>query len=201
MKDTIVFAYARMNPPTIGHLKLIQTVKRQSIEHGNAPYRIVISRKHDNDKNPLDPESKMQYIREFFPEVRFTMADDEFPSFAEHLIDLAQMYKNLIFVTGSDRYTEYLEFIMKYNGSAFTFDTTQVVNAGERSNQSRIGRASGTLARSLVRHGDLRGFFNVMPTVDNAYRIVDLYDELRETMGINTSDEEGTHEEKEPKEV
>jgi purine-nucleoside phosphorylase len=47
-----VLAFGRMNPPTIGHGKLVDKVKEIAKEH-NASHHVVLSHSQDKTKNPL----------------------------------------------------------------------------------------------------------------------------------------------------
>ena len=58
----IAFTFGRFNPPTIGHEKLINAVKSAA-----GKYRIYISKSHEIKKNPLDYNTKMQYLNAMFP--------------------------------------------------------------------------------------------------------------------------------------
>ena len=58
----IAFTFGRFNPPTIGHEKLINAVKAAA-----GKYRIYISKTHNAVKNPLDYNTKMQYLNAMFP--------------------------------------------------------------------------------------------------------------------------------------
>jgi hypothetical protein len=62
-KETIVFAFGRFNPPTIGHGKLIQ--KTASVA-GSSPYRIYPSFSQDPKKNPLPFATKVAYMKKMF---------------------------------------------------------------------------------------------------------------------------------------
>ena len=59
------FCFGRMNPPTIGHKQLIDTVA-QSAQSGK--YFIFVSHSQDPKKNPLDPQTKISFIKKMFPE-------------------------------------------------------------------------------------------------------------------------------------
>jgi hypothetical protein len=49
----VVMAFGRMNPPTIGHEKLVHHVQQIAHDYG-APHHIIISHSVDAKKNPLD---------------------------------------------------------------------------------------------------------------------------------------------------
>ena len=54
----VVMAFGRMNPPTIGHEKLVQRVKDIAKDY-NAPHHVIISHTVDAKKNPLEVAKKL----------------------------------------------------------------------------------------------------------------------------------------------
>ena len=65
-EKTLVFTFGRYNPPTTGHLKLIEQVEVVASEY-NAPYRIYASQSQNPKKNPLEYKEKIEYMKELFP--------------------------------------------------------------------------------------------------------------------------------------
>ena len=63
-EKTVYFTFGRMNPPTIGHEKLLTALSRKA---GRNPYRVFLSPSQDKDKNPLDYKSKVKFARKAFP--------------------------------------------------------------------------------------------------------------------------------------
>ena len=61
---TAVMAFGRMNPPTIGHAKLVDAIKSQSGD----PF-IFLSQSQKPKTDPLSFEDKLRYAKFFFPEV------------------------------------------------------------------------------------------------------------------------------------
>jgi cytidyltransferase-like protein len=53
-----VMTFGRMNPPTTGHLKLINKVKEVADKH-NASYSVIVSHSQDSKKNPLSSEQQV----------------------------------------------------------------------------------------------------------------------------------------------
>ena len=53
-----------MNPPTVGHEKLLNVLARKA---GRNPYRIFLSQTQDSKKNPLGYAEKIKYARKMFP--------------------------------------------------------------------------------------------------------------------------------------
>ena len=56
-EKTVYFTFGRMNPPTIGHEKLLNTLATKS---GNNPYRVYLSQSTDKSKNPLAYKDKVK---------------------------------------------------------------------------------------------------------------------------------------------
>ena len=63
-EKTIYFTFGRMNPPTIGHEKLLNVLARKA---GSNPYRVFLSQTQDSKKNPLGYAEKTKLARKMFP--------------------------------------------------------------------------------------------------------------------------------------
>jgi nicotinamide mononucleotide adenylyltransferase len=61
-KKTIVFTIGRMNPPTSGHLKLIQTMMEKAFELNENKIYIILSHTQDNKTNPLYCSRKRELL-------------------------------------------------------------------------------------------------------------------------------------------
>ena len=64
-KQHAAFCFGRMNPPTVGHGQLINTVAQAA---GSGDYYIFTSQTQDAKKNPLDYATKVKFIKAMFPE-------------------------------------------------------------------------------------------------------------------------------------
>jgi hypothetical protein len=129
-----VFAFGRMNPPTVGHGALVDKVKELAAAK-KAGHSIVISHSQEPEKNPLTPEQKLKHAKRFFPGANISVADDEAPTFIEQLKKLhKQGVTHATMVAGSDRVDEYKKLLDRYNGpnGEFNFKKIDVVSAGER---------------------------------------------------------------------
>ena len=60
-KKPAVIAFGRMNPPTTGHLKMIDKV-RETAARLNAHHEVIASHSQDNKKNPLTAEQKIKLV-------------------------------------------------------------------------------------------------------------------------------------------
>ena len=59
----VAFTFGRFNPPTVGHGKLIDALKKNS---GGFDPVVYLSHSEDPKKNPLDYNKKHQYMTKFF---------------------------------------------------------------------------------------------------------------------------------------
>ena len=156
---TVVFAFGRFNPPTIGHELLVKKVVDLA-KQNKADHIIYASRSQDTKKNPLSVQQKVTYLRKMFPYANFAAANDDIRTFIEVAKYLdKQGYKNIIMVAGSDRLQEYQKLLDRYNGKEFNFDTAKVASAGERDPDAEgASGMSGTKMREAAIKNDFKTF-------------------------------------------
>lgn len=135
--DRVVMSFGRMNPPTVGHEKLVDKVKSEAESRG-ADHVVVLSHSQDAKKNPLTAEEKLKHAKRLFPNTNMKVATKEQPTILHHLAELhKQGYKHVTIVGGSDRTEEYQKLASKYNGKEaahgkYDFKSINVVSSGER---------------------------------------------------------------------
>lgn len=183
---TAVFSFARMNPPTVGHRKLIGKIVSES-QSLSCPYFIMVSHSVDKKKNPLPYDVKMQFIKGCFPSVNF-MDDVTYDKDGqsktvktpfEMLEYLCQQgYRNVVMVVGEDRVENFENMIRPYVGKDFDLDSFKVISAGERSGEDTDEKASGTLVRQLAKMDMKDEFDKFIPTNDQQLKD-ELFDELK----------------------
>ena len=83
-QKTAVVAFGRMNPPTIGHQKLVD--KMASLAQGEKA-KLFLSHTQDKKKNPLSYEQKIRYAKEAF-EPKVDVVDSPARTVIEVLADL-----------------------------------------------------------------------------------------------------------------
>lgn len=186
----VVFAFGRFQPPTTGHELLVNAVKRIAATQ-KADHIIFASRTQDKKSNPLSVERKVYYLRRMFPGTNFAAANDEIRTFIEAATALSQKYKNLVMIAGSDRVPEYKRLLDRYNGTTFTFDTVEVVSAGERDPDSDSASGmSGTKMREAAKNGDFGSFRRGLPHTMTELDGKRLMNEIRVGMGSTAIKEE-----------
>ena len=75
---TIYFTWGRMNPPTIGHGKLLDKLSQKA---GSNPYRIYVTQSNDQKSNPLTYMEKIKTLRKMFPRHARSKHFSTIPSF------------------------------------------------------------------------------------------------------------------------
>jgi len=155
---TMVFAFGRMNPPTIGHKKLVDKVVSLA-KREKADYTIILSATQKAPKDPLDPEVKLAYAKKMFPNVNIQLATRELNTFFAWLASWDKKYDKIIMVAGSDRVPEYTNLTAKYQGNLYTFKIFEVASAGERDpDADGASGMSASKLRQFAENGDLRSF-------------------------------------------
>lgn len=60
--DTIIFTMSRMNPPTPGHLFLIENLIREGIKINTQKVYVILSKTNDNNEDPISCENKIDVL-------------------------------------------------------------------------------------------------------------------------------------------
>ena len=161
---TIAFTFGRFNPPTIGHEKLINKVKSQSLN-----YKVYLSRSEDPKKNPLSPRQKLSVMKKMFPQFARNIEINPSNNVLDILVKLNGKYDNIVMVVGSDRVREFETLLKRYNDvksrhGYYKFDDIRVVSAGERDPDAEgAAGMSASKMRAAAEKGDLTSFKKGLP--------------------------------------
>ena len=186
----VVFAFGRFQPPTTGHELLVNAVKKIAAAQ-RADHVIFASKTQDKKSNPLHVDRKIYYLERMFPNTNFVAANEEIRTFIEAAKMLSNKYKNLVMVAGSDRVPEYKKLLDRYNGSEFTFDTVEVVSAGERDPDADTASGmSGTKMREAAKKSDFPLFKKGLPHTLTDLDGKRLMNEIRQGMGLDVVKEQ-----------
>ena len=180
---TVAFTFGRFNPPTIGHEKLCDAVRRAN----PSDYKIYASQSQNPKKDPLQYAKKIAYMRQSFPKHKRNIVVSKARNVFEILVELNN-YENLIMVVGSDRVKEFDMFIKKYNGVAsrhgfYEFKNVEVLSAGERDPDAEgVAGMSASKMRAAAANSDFDSFKQGTPLNDAQAK--KLYFDVRKSMGI-----------------
>ena len=174
--NTAVFTFGRFNPPTIGHARLVDMIKRQP----GKPY-VFLSHTQKPKTDPLSYGQKLTYAKTSFPDV--TIGDYEVKTVIQALQKLESLgYSNIIMIVGSDRVDQFKEFVPKYNGKDYKFDSIKIISAGERDPDSE--GVEGMSASKMRKFAVDKDFENFKTGVINKADAKKMYDEVRAGMGL-----------------
>jgi hypothetical protein len=175
-QETAVFAFGRLNPPTIGHQKLVEKIKSL----GGDPF-LFLSQTQKPKTDPLDFPTKLKFAQKFFPGV--TVGDQSVRTIIQAMQKLEQMgYKHIIYVAGSDRVESFTELLQKYNGKEYNFESIKVANAGARDpDKDGAEGMSASKMREAAATGNFEAFVQGVPDKKLART---MYDAVRAGMGV-----------------
>jgi hypothetical protein len=131
---TAAVAFGRMNPPTIGHQKVVEAILKQKAD---AHFLFVSQTYQPTGKNktrlsnPLPFDVKLGFIQQAFPNIDI---GDTSVSTAIGMLQFLekQGFDNVIFVAGSDRVGAFTELFDKQNGVDYNLKSIKVVSSGAR---------------------------------------------------------------------
>lgn len=147
---TAVFAFGRMNPPTVGHAKLITKVMSVAKKSGGVPM-VFPSKTEDKKKNPLSFNTKVKVLKDVFGNVINTDTSIRTPFDVLDSLNNAN-YEKVVFVVGSDRVNEFKRGMSKFVDSNLdNIKDFSVVSAGNRDPDSEgVAGMSGSKMRDFV---------------------------------------------------
>jgi len=164
---TVAVTFGRLNPPTIGHQKLVDAVSKQKAD---AHYLFVSQTHQPTGKNktrlsnPLPFDSKLGFIQKAFPSIDI---GDTSVSTAIGMLQFLenQGFENVIFVGGSDRVASFTELFNNQNGVDYNFKSIKVVSSGARDPDAEGAEGmSASKMRAAAIANDFESFKTGLPS-------------------------------------
>ena len=185
----VYFTFGRMNPPTIGHGKLLDKIAQVA---GRNPYKIFLSQSNDPKKNPLSYSDKVKHVRKMFPKhARSVMINKNVRNAMEAASELYnQGFRKMVMVVGADRVREFDTLLNKYNGKDarhgfYNFSDIKVISAGERDPDAEgIEGMSASKMRAFASDNDFTSFAQGLPKNMNTRDARKLFNDVRKGMGL-----------------
>jgi hypothetical protein len=158
----VAFCFGRMNPPTIGHARLLNTTARAS---AGGDYYIFLSHTQDSKKNPLDYNTKVDFVKAMYPQHADRVSYGSLRTIMEIMEFLYHNnYTDVTYVCGNDRLPAFKELLNKYNGveggkTYYKFNSIDIVSSGPRDpDDDGVAGASASAARAAAEAGDKEEF-------------------------------------------
>jgi hypothetical protein len=164
-RKSVAFCFGRMNPPTIGHARLMNTTARAG---KGGDYYIFLSHTQKTKKDstdPLDYNTKVEFVKAMYPQHADHVSHGSLRTIMEIMEFLYHHnYTDITYVCGNDRLATFKELLNKYNGleggkTYYKFNSINVVSSGPRDpDDDGIAGVSASSARLAAEKGDLEEF-------------------------------------------
>lgn len=185
----VYFTFGRMNPPTIGHEKLLSVLAKKA---GRNPFRIYLSQSQDNKKNPLNYKTKVKFARKMFPKyARAIILDEKIRSALHAAASLYnEGYTKIVMIVGEPEVRQFDILLKKYNGQKskhgfYNFEKIIVESAGKRNPDAEGTEGmSATKVRAAAAAGDFIKFSQSVPTTLRNTDAKALYNVVRKGLGL-----------------
>lgn len=178
---TIVFG--KFNPPSKDHKKILDYAKTQA---SGSDFKIYPSRSQDPKSNPMDPDTKIKYMKKMFPEYSDYIINDENTVTIFDVLQSAESdgYKQILLVVGSDRVAEFRSLAVKHNGNLYNFDDIQVVPGSEKDiDANKPSENSSAKMRQSAAKNDMATFKSGVTKDLNPKDSEQLFKLVRKNMG------------------
>jgi hypothetical protein len=161
-RKPVAFCFGRMNPPTIGHARLLNTTARAS---AGGDYYIFLSHTQDSKKNPLDYNTKVDFVKAIYPQHADHVSHGSLRTIMEIMEFLYHNnYTDVTYICGNDRLPAFKELLNKYNGveggkTYYKFNSIDIVSSGPRDpDDDGVAGVSASAARAAAEAGDKEEF-------------------------------------------
>lgn len=158
---SVAVTFGRLNPPTIGHEKLVSAVLKQSADQHFLFVSQTSKTTGKNDvryKNPIPFDIKLGFIEKAFTNI--PIGDTSVKTVIDMMKHLEnQGFNKVIFVCGDDRVQQFDKLLNEQNGIDYNIDDIEIVSSGARDPDGEGAEGmSGTKLRQAVIDNDLEKF-------------------------------------------
>ena len=185
----VYFTFGRMNPPTIGHGKVMDVLAKKS---GKSDYKVYMSQSTNPKKDPLSYNDKIKHVRKMFPKhARQVILDKDVRNVFDIAAKLhAQGYTKVNMVVGDDRIREFEVLLKKYNGKEarhgfYNFKKISIISAGARDpDATGVEGMSASKQRENASKNDFVTFSQGVPKAMSDGDTRKLFNDVRKGMGL-----------------
>lgn len=179
MSGHAAITFGRMNPPTIGHERVIKTLSKMFWAHDRF---LFLSGTEDDSRNPLPFEYKHSLCAEAFQSIDVYVMGFAKKDFFDAVKTISNHgYSELSVLVGSDRAPELKKRLPMYNGygegKLFNFRKLEVYEI-PRDDRDNVSQMSSSYLRNAVIHDDFDTFEAGLPT-KLRYKAKEIYREVQ----------------------
>jgi len=151
-----VFTFGRFNPPTSGHMALVDKIKSVASRKKATGY-VFTGQSVGREKNPLDYKTKTLFMKKAFAGV-VVVNNKAIRQIFDALQFLNGKHDEITLIVGSDRVREFKKLIPRYLKD-YNFKKFNIVSAGQRDPDSGgVKGMSASKMRAAARRGDYDAF-------------------------------------------
>jgi nicotinic acid mononucleotide adenylyltransferase len=182
MAKKVVLGWGRFNPPTIGHSKVVDSIKRIA-SSTKADAMLYLSHTENSTTDPVPYTQKIQFATKAFGRLVKQSSASNITQILQELEK--QGYTNVILVVGQDRIREFDTFLHKYNGIDYHFSHLKIVSAGMRDPDAEGATGmSGSKMREYATNGDFQNFSKGVPPRLRGRDVANLYNVVRKGLNL-----------------
>ena len=185
----VYFTFGRMNPPTIGHGKVLDTIASKA---SGSDWKVYVSQT-TGPKDPLSYSDKIKHLRKMFPKYGRNIIVDKG---VKNVFDIARVlydagYKRINMVVGEDRLREFDVLLNKYNGKKarhgfYNFESIKVLSAGRRDPDAEgVAGMSASKQRANAKDNNYQAFTLGVPKNMNDKDTRKLFNDVRKGLGLD----------------
>ena len=158
-KGDLTVAFGRFNPPHVGHQKVFDAAKKAA---GKGALKIYPSRSEGDKKNPLDANTKHDYLTKMFPDHAENIVNDPDKRTIFDVLKQAHEdgYSSVHIIAGGKRVQEFEKLSQDYNGKIYDFSAIETISAGERDEEKEgtEGMSASKLRKAAIDKDEKAGF-------------------------------------------
>lgn len=177
-----IISFSRMNPVTIGHLKLMSKMVELGRKYKATPM-LYLSHTQDKKKNPLSYEDKYKFVKACAPS-GLSVINSSAKTIFDVAKEVAKMgVEHLILVAGADRVNEFSR-LNKYKDEIGITEFS-VVSAGDRDPDAEgVTGMSATKLRECAKNDDYENFKKGAGTHKNEALTKEMFKKVRAGLGL-----------------
>ena len=180
----VVFCWGRMNPPHIGHEKMIEFTKERALYDD---WWVMVTHSEGGKKNPLPYDRKIYYLKKMFPDYAKNIYEGPASQTIIKVMQYLQPdYDHVVGIVGDDQFAWLSRFLPERNGTTdYTFDKIEVLNAGKRvKGATGAAGASSSNQKAFVEKNNLAEYVKYLPDTLTFSEKVELYNLTKTGMGL-----------------
>jgi citrate lyase synthetase len=162
-----VVIFGRMNPPTVGHQRLVEDAVAVAEAHSQGDPQseaFLFLSKTVNENNPLSYARRIELAKEAFGDSIVVVEEDEVTDYLSLIKYVAEHVDHATFFVGTDRFADVNRILTDYNGTEFVLESYSVQLVDRDPDSTKLEESvSATKLRTLAEEANLEEFTMGLP--------------------------------------